>query len=207
MSSCLFRGCKIGGGRYRRWMVFRDAEITAAGNCNDAHRWEGLANRFDRFHTVDLRHDDIGDDEIRRVACEFGKRVHCALNGTDRISRAIQHVFDGIAHVGLIVDDHFGAGNSREKYSKRGPHGNLRLDGNASTETLYDAMNHGEPQTCALPNGPRGKERLEYALNGCRVHSPSRVANPEFDARPCYPRIVVTFLISQANRQHAFRTP
>src|ERR1700689_4727090 len=82
------------------------------------------------------------------------------------------------------IANHLDAGDDREKYSKRGPHANLRVYGNASTETLYDAMDHGEPQTCALPNGTRGKERLKYALNGSRVHSPSRVANPEFDARP-----------------------
>src|SRR6202034_4287778 len=76
----------------------------------------------------------------------------------------------------------------------------------ASTETLYDAMDHGKPQTGALPDGPRGKERLKYALNGSRVHSSPGVANPEFDSRPRCPRFVVTFLISQANRQQAFRT-
>src|SRR3984957_2856580 len=77
----------------------------------------------------------------------------------------------------------FDASDSREKYSKRGSHSNLRVDGNASTETLYDAMDHGKAQTCALSNGTRGKEGLKYALNRGRVHSPSRVANPEFDAR------------------------
>src|ERR1700691_3820166 len=97
------------------------------------------------------------------------------------------------------------AGHSREKYSKRGPHANLRVDGNASTETLYDAMDHRKPQTRALSNGTRGKERLKYALNRSRVHSPSRVANPQFDAWPGYPRFVRVFLISQANRQHASR--
>src|ERR1700734_1138013 len=82
------------------------------------------------------------------------------------------------------IANYLEASDNREKYSKRGPHADLRVDGNASTETLYDAMDHRKPQTRALPNGTRGKERLKNALNGSRVHSPSRVANPEFDARP-----------------------
>src|SRR5271155_6104406 len=45
------------------------------------------------------------------------------------------------------VVDRFDAGNSREKYSKRAPYADLRLDGNASTETLDDAMDHRKPQT------------------------------------------------------------
>src|SRR5277367_4166544 len=40
----------------------------------------------------------------------------------------------------------FDASDSREKYSKRAPHANLRLHGNASTETLDDAMDHRKPQ-------------------------------------------------------------
>src|SRR5580693_5323126 len=43
--------------------------------------------------------------------------------------------------------NHFVARDGREKYSKRGPHADLRVDGNASTEALYDAMDHGKPQT------------------------------------------------------------
>src|SRR5580698_2911068 len=82
------------------------------------------------------------------------------------------------------VVNRFDASDSREKYSKRRSHADLRVDGNASTETLHDAMNHGKAQTRALSDGTRGKEGLEYALNRGRVHSPSRVANPEFDARP-----------------------
>src|ERR1700689_87550 len=88
--------------------------------------------------------------------------------------------------------NHFVARGSRKKYSKRGPDANLRLDRDAGTETLYDAMDHGKPQTGALPDGPRGKERLKYALTGSRVHSSPGVANPEFDSRPRYPRFVVT---------------
>src|ERR1700691_5701790 len=84
------------------------------------------------------------------------------------------------------IADHFEASDRREKYSKRGPHANFRFDRDASTETLHDAMDHRKPQTCALSNRPRGKERLEYSLNGRRVHSPSRVANPEFDPRLRY---------------------
>src|SRR5271156_1257892 len=84
---------------------------------------------------------------------------------------------------GRQIADHFDASDHREKYSKRGPHPDFRFDPDASTETLYDAMDHGEAQTRALPNGPRGKEGLEYALNGSRIHSPARVANREFDPR------------------------
>src|ERR1700723_1942395 len=76
------------------------------------------------------------------------------------------------------IANHFEAGDSREKYSKRGPHANFRFHTDASTETLYDPMDHRKAQTCALSNGPRGKERLKYTLNGSRVHSPSRVPNP-----------------------------
>src|ERR1700728_704595 len=101
--------------------------------------------------------------------------------------------------------NHFKASDGREKYSKRGPGADFRFDRNASTETLYDAMNHRKPQTCALSNGPGGKERLKYALNGSRVHSTSRVAHPEFDARLRYPALVGMFLISQADRHRAFR--
>src|ERR1700685_906330 len=76
------------------------------------------------------------------------------------------------------IADHFEASDSREKYSKRGTRANFRFHRDASTETLYDAMDHRKAHTCALANGPRGKERLKYTLNGSRVHSPSRVANP-----------------------------
>src|ERR1700722_10472637 len=82
------------------------------------------------------------------------------------------------------------AGHRREKYSKRSPRADLRVDGNASTETLHDAMDHRKAQTCALSNRPRGKERLKYALNGGRVHSSPRVANPQFDTWPWHLRFV-----------------
>src|SRR5208282_2839067 len=72
-------------------------------------------------------------------------------------------------HRGRRFVNHFEASDSRQKYSKRGPHANFRFDRDASTETLYDAMDHRKPQTSALSNGPRGKERLKYALNGSRV--------------------------------------
>src|SRR6202789_504166 len=97
------------------------------------------------------------------------------------------------------------ASDNREKYSKRGSHSNLRVDGNASTETLYDAMDYGKAQTCALSNRTRGKEGLKYALNRSRVHSPSRVAHPEFDAQPQYARFVSMLLTSQTNGQHTSR--
>src|ERR1700722_5045991 len=97
---------------------------------------------------------------------------------------------------------HFYASDSREKYSERGSHSNLRVDGNASTETLHDAMDHGKAQTCALSDGTRGEERLEYALNRSRVHSPSRVANPEFDARPRHAGFVGMLLTSEADGQN-----
>src|ERR1700733_12912191 len=103
------------------------------------------------------------------------------------------------------IADHFEASGRREKYSKRGPHANFRFDRDASTETLYDAMDDRKAQTCTLSNGPGGKERLKYALDGSRVHSPSGIADPEFDARLRYPAYAGMFLISQANRQHAFR--
>src|SRR5271163_3289510 len=38
------------------------------------------------------------------------------------------------------VVNRFDASDRREKYSKRGSDSDLRVDGNASTETLYDAM-------------------------------------------------------------------
>src|SRR5580704_15820905 len=66
-------------------------------------------------------------------------------------------------------------------------------------------MDDGEPKTCALSNGTCGKERLKYTLDGSRVHSSSRIANPEFNARLRYPTFVGMFLISQTNYQHAFR--
>src|SRR6202789_533121 len=108
-------------------------------------------------------------------------------------------------HQRCWIADCLEAGHRREKYSKRSPHADLGVDGNASTETLYDPMDHRKPQTRTLPDGTRGKERLENALNRSRVHSPSRVANPQFDAWPRYSRFVGMFLVSQANRQHAFR--
>src|ERR1700677_3364289 len=103
------------------------------------------------------------------------------------------------------IIDRFDASDSRKKYSKRASHPNLRVDGNASTETLYDAMDHGKTQTCALSDGSRGKEGLEYALNRGRVHSPPCVANPEFDARSRYAGFVGMLLTSQAYRQDASR--
>src|SRR5580658_7832318 len=99
----------------------------------------------------------------------------------------------------------FEASDSQEKYSKRGPHANFRFDRDASTETLDDAMDHGKPQSRAMTHGSRGKERLKYALNGSRVHSPPGVANPEFDARLRSAIYAGIFLISQANRQRSFR--
>src|ERR1700679_3745654 len=96
-----------------------------------------------------------------------------------------------------FIFNHFEASDSREKYSKRGPHANSRFNRDASTETLHDAMDHGKAQTCALSDGPRSKERLKYALNGSRVHSASRVANPELDARLRYPTDVGVILIAQ----------
>jgi hypothetical protein len=45
------------------------------------------------------------------------------------------------------VANHFEASDSQEKYSKRGPDANFRFDRDASTETLYDAMDHGKTQT------------------------------------------------------------
>src|SRR6202789_2489573 len=95
------------------------------------------------------------------------------------------------------IVDHFQARDRREKYSKRGPHAEFRFNRDASTETLHDAMDHGQAQTCALSSGPRSKERLKYALNGSRVHSASRVANPELDARLRYPTDVGVILIAQ----------
>src|SRR5580692_5975882 len=99
--------------------------------------------------------------------------------------------------------NHFGASDSGEKYSKRRSHADFRFNRDGSTETLYDAMDHGKAQTCALSNGPRGKERLEYALNGSRVHSPSGVANPEFDVRLRDPTGRGMFSIAQPDCQRA----
>src|ERR1700677_888833 len=106
----------------------------------------------------------------------------------------------------LFIFNHFEASDSREKYSKRGPHANSRFNRDASTETLHDAMDHGKAQTCALSYRPRGKEWLKYALNGSRVHSPSGVSDPYFDARRRYRTHIGRLLISQADRQHALRT-
>src|ERR1700691_2061621 len=103
------------------------------------------------------------------------------------------------------IADHFAASDNREKYSKCGSYADFRFNGDASTEALYDAMDHGKPQTRALSNRPRGKEWLKYALNGSRVHSPSRVANPEFNVGLRHGAYIGMLLISQANRQHAFR--
>src|ERR1700684_3358855 len=43
--------------------------------------------------------------------------------------------------------NHFEASDSRKKYSKRGPLADFRVDRDASTETLYDAMHYGKAQT------------------------------------------------------------
>src|ERR1700678_1722357 len=47
------------------------------------------------------------------------------------------------------IVNHFEARDRREKYSKRGPHAEFRFNRDASTETLYDAMDDGKAQTRA----------------------------------------------------------
>src|ERR1700733_2061539 len=107
MRSRLLGRRKVGIGRYRRGLIARDAEITASGYGDDSNEGKGLANRLDGLHAVYLRHDDVGDDEIRRSVTQLFQCVRRILGGNRLISGEIEHAFDRISYVALIIDDQY----------------------------------------------------------------------------------------------------
>src|SRR6202030_3696074 len=94
MPSRLLGRFKVGIGRYRRGLIARNAEVAAAGYGDDADERKGPANRLDGLHSVYLRHDDVGNDEIRRSAPELLQFLRRILGGEHHISGEIKHAFD-----------------------------------------------------------------------------------------------------------------
>src|SRR5215470_19390098 len=106
------RARRLGGGEIsgrgdRVRFVFVGAEIAAARYRDDADVRKLVRNRLDRLHAVHLRHDDVGDDDVRLLRFQRLQAFRTAGGEPHGIAGALEHALERNPHGFFVVDDQY----------------------------------------------------------------------------------------------------
>src|SRR5262249_26031928 len=163
-----------------------------------------LARTIDELEAVDVRHLDVGQEQVKTLAVEPGNCFDAASGGVDVVAAARKRSRARVEHTGLVV--HYqdtvtpqGAGHGRspplrlprgaaphamglgerQTHGERRAHADRALDSDRATVSLNDAVADREPQASAGYSGFGREEWLKYTIPVLWLDTHSRITDAD----------------------------
>src|SRR6202049_5308791 len=83
------------------------ATAPAAGDGDDLRVGPGLAHLGNGLDAFLLRHDDVGDDQVRLLAAEHRPDEYTVVGGQDVVAGVPKDVLDRHPYSSIVVDDQY----------------------------------------------------------------------------------------------------
>src|SRR6185437_6156257 len=101
------RLCESGIGAERRCRVEVERLLrgAASGNCDYLDVRAAAADIADGLYTFLVRHDDVGDHQVRSVLVDAAQARNAILRLDHRMAGTGENAADGLSHPGCIIDD------------------------------------------------------------------------------------------------------